>query len=423
MKIIEKKFSNGLRVVMAPQADAVTATVLILVGTGSKYETKKENGLSHFLEHMYFKGTERHPTAQTIAERFDNLGAISNAFTSHEYTGYYAKGNPVHVDSFVDILSDIYLHSTFPEQEIEKEKGVVIEEINMNEDSPQHKVWDIVFSLLYGEQPMGLPISGPKENVMSFTRKDFLKYQKEHYTASNTIVVVGGSFDPVKVQQQIKTAFAEMSSATARQAKKIIDIQKTAQAALFHRTTDQAHIALAFRSIAIDHPDTAAVSLLATILGSSMSSRLFLKLREEMGAAYYVRAEQDGLVGHGVFTITAGIDKNRLQEIIVAIIAILKDIKHKPVSAKELQKVKEYSIGMMRLGLESSDSIAGFYGVQVLLTGKYKTPEQLTREYMKVTTADIQRVANKIFVEKRSNLSVVGPFEKRVVNTDILQGL
>jgi predicted Zn-dependent peptidase len=423
MKIIEKKLPNGLRIVMVPQADAATVTTLILVGTGSKYESKKDNGLSHFLEHMCFKGTERHPTAQSIAERFDNVGAIYNAFTSQEYTGYYAKGSPEHAGTFIEVLGDIYVHSTLPEQEIEKEKGVIVEEINMNEDSTHHKVWDVLLELVYGDQAMGRTVSGSKQNVLSFTRKDFLQYRSKHYTAHNTIVVVAGNFDAALVQKQVKTAFASINTTKPAAYKKVADAQSKPQIAIFEKKTDQAHIVMAFRSIPLDHPDSAVVSLLSTVLGGGMSSRLFLKLREEMGAAYYVRAEQDSFADHGMFTVSAGIDKTRLQEIIESIVAILKDLKTRPISAQELQKVKEYSIGMVRLGLESSDSVAGFYGAQILLKGKYKTPEQLTRDYRAVTAADIQRVAKKILVEKHANLAMLGPFNQKKLSTKIFQGL
>ncbi len=408
---------------MAPQADAATATVLIVVGAGSKYETKKESGLSHFLEHMYFKGTTLHPTARSISEALDNLGAVSNAFTSHEYTGYYAKGNPKHVATFVDILSDIYLHSTFPEKEIEKEKGVIIEEINMYEDMPQHKVWDSLFTLLYGDQPAGWSIAGSKENIKRFSRKDFINYQEAHYTGGNTVVTVAGAFDPKAIEQAVKKAFAAISKEKAKSKKKIIDKQKEPHVMAVKKPIDQMHIGLAFRSVPLDHPDSAAVGLLGTILGGGMSSRLFLLLREELGAAYYVREEQDPFTDHGVFSITAGIDKQRLPEIVSAIVKCLRDIKMTLVQPAELQKVKEYTLGMMRLGLESSDSIAGFYASQVLLKGTYKTPEQLTKEYMAVTAEDIQRVAKKLFVAKHANLAVVGPLDKAAVDPALLAGL
>lgn len=423
MKIIQKKLPSGLRVVMVPHAEAPTATVLVFVGTGSKHESKPESGLSHFLEHMYFKGTTLRPSARAILEELDSLGAVSNAFTSSEYTGYYTKGNPKHIETFIEILSDIYLHSTFPEKEIEKEKGVIIEEINMYEDMPHDKVWKVLFAAMYGDQPAAWPITGSKENVLGFSRKDFLRYQKQHYAASNTVVVVAGSFDPAAVQQAVKTSFAAISREIPKKAKKVIDTQAEAKVAIHTKTTDQMHIVLAFRSIALGHPDRAAVSLLSTILGGGMSSRLFLELREERGAAYYVRAEQDSYIDHGMFAISAGIDKSRYEEIMESIVTVLKEMKDTPVSAAELAKVKEYTLGMMRLGLESSDSIAGFYGTQLLLKGGYQTPEQLTKEYMKVTAADIQRVAKKILDSRKATLAVVGPIQRESVSTEVLKKL
>lgn len=423
MKIIQKKLPNGLRLVMAPQADAATATVLILVGTGSKYEKKTENGLSHFLEHMYFKGTILRPTAKSIAEAFDGLGAISNAFTDKEYTGYYAKGNPAHADQFIDILSDMYLHSTFPEIEIEKEKGVVIEEINMYEDMPQYKAGENLFTLMYGDQPAGWSTIGLKATVSSFTRNNLLKYQHAHYTAENTIVLVTGAIDPVAVQRQIKKSFTLLSTKKAVSKSKVIDKQTDPQSILFHKQTDQAHLILGFRSLPTGHPDRPVVSLLSTLLGGGMSSRLFIRIREELGAAYYIHSEQETFTDHGIFSIAAGIDKTRFDEIMKGIVDELIRVKTELVSKEELVKIKEQTVGMMRLGLESSDSIAGFYGMQLLLKGEYKTPEQFTREYMAVTAADIQRVAKKIFIAKNANLSVVGPFEKQKITTEVLKTL
>jgi predicted Zn-dependent peptidase len=298
----------------------------------------------------------------------------------------------------------------------------------MYDDMPQRRVWDQLFTLLYGDQPAGWPISGAKENVRSFSRKDFIKYEKEHYTASNTIVAVAGAFDPKHVEQSIKkmlgtpAAFALRATASRRK-KKVIDKQLQPQSSFFHKEIDQAHIGLAFRSVPLSHPDAAALSLLSTILGGGMSSRLFILLREELGAAYYVSAEQDPYTDHGVFSITAGVDKNRYEEVLQRITEVLQETKAVLVSKEELHKVKEYTLGMMRLGLESSDSIAGFYGSQVLLKNNYKTPEQLTKEYMAVTVQDIQRVAKKLFIAKHANLSVVGPFEKGFITIQPIKNL
>ena len=196
VKPILKTLKNGLRILLIPQPQAATATALILVATGSKYENKATSGLSHFLEHMFFKGTTKRPSAKNICETLDEIGSISNAFTSQEYTGYYAKGSPQHVDKYLDVLSDIYLDSTFPEGEIAKEKGVIIEEINMYEDMPQHKVGQALVTLMYGDQPAGWPIIGTKENVLAFSRKDFIDYHHLHYHADNTIIVLAGAIDP-----------------------------------------------------------------------------------------------------------------------------------------------------------------------------------------------------------------------------------
>lgn len=424
MKIIEKKLPNGLRVVMIPQSEAQTVTALVMVGTGSLYEKKQENGLSHFLEHMYFKGTTERPNAKVIAEAFDTLGAISNAFTEKEYTGYYAKGNPAHVKDFIEILGDIYNHSTFPESEIKKEIGVVLEEISMYEDMPSYKVSEQLYALMYGDQPAGWSVIGPKSTVGAFTRKDVVRYQHMHYRADNTIIVVAGDFDTAEVYTVIKQLFAPASAKPMRTRKKVVNKQHAPQATVLHKKTDQTNIAIGFRSLPANHPDRAAVTLLAMVLGGGMSSRLFLLLREEMGAVYDIHIEHDVYADHGVFAIVAGIDKSRFDEIMDSIVKELILIKNELVPIEELNKVKEQAIGMMRLGLESSDSIAGFYAMQVLLKGEYKTPEQLAKEYLKVTAHDIQRVAKNILVAKHANLSVVGPFEKKnAIKSDFLEKL
>jgi predicted Zn-dependent peptidase len=232
-------------------------------------------------------------------------------------------------------------------------------------------------------------------------------------------VVVAGNIDPAAVRKQVATAFAALSSAVVPSFKRVADSQKHAQTAVLRKQTDQAQIVLAFRSVDLNHPDFAAASLLATILGGGMSSRLFVQLREELGAAYYVRAEQEGFLGHGLLTISAGIDKQRLDEVVSSIMGILNDIKTASVTEAELQKAKEYTMGMLRLGLESSDSLAGFYGVQILLKGKYETPEQLRRQYLNVTVADIRRLARKLLVSRRANLCVIGPFDEKELSLSL----
>lgn len=417
MKPILKTLPNGLRVLVIAQPTALTATAFVLVGTGSAYESKAENGLSHFLEHMCFKGTDKLPSTKAIVESFERIGAISNAFTSTEYTGYFAKGMPKHVPTFLEVLSDIYLHSTLPEIEIQKEKGVIIEEINMYEDMPQQKVEEILLELMYGDQPAGWMISGTKENVSGFTRKDFVAYKAKHYHAENTIVVVSGAVDPKTVYSSIKKLFGGLDQSRAAKKKKTLITKNGVQLVVARKAIDQAHVALGFHSVPFGHKDIYTLSLLATILGRGLSSRLSQALREELGAAYYVSASNDAHADYGMFEITMGIDKTRINEILRVIATILIDIKTVPVSLDELNKAREFTLGMQRLGLESSDDIAGFYGAQLLMKKEIKSPSQIEALYRKVTPADIKRVARMIFTSAHVAIAVVGPYAQKDIDT------
>lgn len=415
MKPRIKTLKNGLQIVAVP-TDAPTVTALVLVGTGSNYERPNEGGLSHFLEHMCFKGTLRYPTARIITETLDSLGAISNAFTSHEYTGYYVKGNPKHFGTFLSVLSDIYLNSTFPEAEIEKEKGVIVEEIRMYDDFHQSKVYEELMSVMYGTQPAGLPVIGTIESVKSFARADFLRYKQKHYHAANTVIAVCGTLSNT-VQRDIEKAFESIDVKEPAPKKKVKKNNKTFQESLINKEIGQGHLAIGFHSIPYRHQDAASIKILATILGRGMSSRLFLLLREELGAAYDVRADQHSYLDHGTFTIIAGVDKNRMSEILAHIAQELSRIKEELVDPVELSKAKEYAIGMLRLGIEGTDDIANFFGMQLVLGKPVKSIEAYAKEYGKVTAKDVQRVARQIFKGKNCALAVLGPYEKAQIDT------
>lgn len=409
MKIVSKTLSNGLRVVLIEQRDAVTVTMMTLIGTGSNKETKRQNGLSHFLEHVCFKATPTRPNALIINEQFEEIGAITNAFTSDEYTGYFGKSHPRHINTLIELVGDIVINASLPAEELEKEKGVIIEEINMYEDMPQAKVLELLSAQLYGDTPAGRTVIGTKDSVKSFTRNDVVKYKQHYYNAKNTVVVVVGAFDGVSVLSEIKKTFAQFPRGEQDKNAVVAFTKKTPQVLAFTKTIDQTHIALGFPSFPIDHPDGATLSLLATLLGGGMSSKLFHHLREELGVAYYVRAEHDAHSTYGEFVITAGIDTARSSEVLEAIITILRTSKQELVSEKELSKAREYSIGMLGMGLEATDMVAGFVSTQLLLTGKIKTPEIMAKEYMKVTPADIIWVANIVFDPKKARLAIVGP--------------
>lgn len=423
MNIKQTTLPSGLRLVMVPQKEAATATVLILVGTGSDYETKIQNGISHFLEHLCFKGTPTRPTAKIISESFDSIGAQYNAFTDHECTGYYAKGGPEHVPFFIDMLSDIYNNALVEQSELEKEKGVVIEEINMYEDLPHHKVGEQLYEMMYGDSPAGRSILGTKDSVQSFDTDTVTAYRNARYTTANTVVVVSGAFDPNTVKKLVAKAFAQ-----ARVGKSVKKIKTTLATTsfsqkVFEKKTDQAHIVVAFPALPVGHKDLTALSLLSVILGGGSSSRLFVRIREELGVAYYVRTDHEVYTDHGVFSVAAGVATQRVQEVVDAIAALLVVLKKEGVTTQELLKAQEYTVGMMRLGLESSDDIANYVGAQLLLKGEIKTPAQRIAEIRAVTVKDIHRVAKTLIRGDRAHFSMVGPHKEGSISTAALAGL
>ncbi len=411
MKFSKKVLKNGLRVVTIPMKDNPTATVLVLVETGSKYETKKINGISHFLEHMCFKGTTKRPKAIDISKELDSLGSQYNAFTAQEYTGYYAKSDVRHFRNIFDIVSDIYLNSTFPEAEMQKEKGVIIEEINMYEDMPNRHVQDLMMKLLYGDQPAGWNIAGEKINILAMKRDDFIKYKKSHYAPEATAIIVAGKITEKEVLKEVNKIF-NLSVRSKKTGKlKVKERQTYPQALVKFKDTDQTHFVLGVRTYDLFSKKNAVLSVLGGILGGGMSSRLFQKLREEMGVGYYVRAYNDAYTDHGFFQISAGVDNKRINEVIKAVLEECNKLKQELVSKEELGKVKECLIGNMKLSLESSDDIANFYGGQEILKHEIKTAEEKSIELRKVTAKQIQTLAKEIFKDNKLNLALIGPFK------------
>jgi len=413
MKFSKKVLKNGLRVITVPMKDNPTATVLVLVETGSKYEEKRVNGISHFLEHMCFKGTARRVRAINISKELDALGSQYNAFTAQEYTGYYAKSDAKHFDKIFDIVSDIYLNSIFPEIEIEKEKGVIIEEINMYEDLPNKHVQDLIMELLYGDQPAGWNIAGGKKNILEMKRNDFVNYKKEHYLPEATVIVVAGDVTERQVMSEVNKFFASVETGKKKEKLKVVEIQQRPEVLINYKKTDQAHFVLAVRTHDLFSKKNGALTVLGGILGGGMSSRLFQKLREEMGVGYYVRAYNDTYTDHGFLQISAGVDNRRIEEVIEAVLAECNLLKQEEVSAEELDKVKECLIGNMKLSLESSDDIANFYGSQELLRRKIENIEEKSAEIRKVTANEIKSLAQDIFVNNKLNLAIIGPFKDK----------
>lgn len=408
-----------MRIITAPMKSNQTVTVMVLVEAGSKYETHKNNGISHFLEHMCFKGTEKRSVFE-ITEELDGLGAESNAFTSEEYTGYYAKAHYKHVDDLIDIVSDIYLNSTLPSDEIQKERGVIIEEINMYEDMPQRTVWDVFEKLLYSDQPAGMTVLGPKTNIQNMRRSDFVSYHKKHYVAEGTTVVVTGNINEKKVIDHLKKAFKDISTTKKHTKKKTKDIQSKPEVSVRYRKTDQAHLILGCRAFDRYDKRSAAMRVLSTILGQGMSSRLFKIMRDERGMCYYVRATSNLYTDTGYFSVSAGVNKSRLEEAVEVVLGEMKKLKEEVVTEKELSKAKDFIIGNKALDVESSSDFAEWFGFQELYRDKIIDLKTFNTKVQKVTAHDVQKLAQEIFVDAHLNLAVVGPFKNIKKLTQIL---
>jgi predicted Zn-dependent peptidase len=406
-----KKLSNGLTIVFLKEEAQRTATALVLVTTGSKYELKEENGIAHFLEHMCFKGTERRPNAMTISSELDGLGAEYNAFTGHEYTGYYAKVAAAHLPRALDIIGDIYCNPLLTDEDIEREKGVIADEINMYEDVPMRKIGDIFMKTLYGDQPAGWSIAGTKEQIAKYTRKDILKFRKKHYVPTATTVVVSGNFDEKAVLQQVKALFGKLAEGKKVGKKKVNDKQQAPALTVAFKESDQTHIVLGVRSYPLTHPSFYALTVLSAVLGGGMSSRLFHKIRIELGLGYYVRASNDAFTDHGALAASVGVDNMRALEVLPAILEEFERLANEPIDKEEMQKAKDMLAGRMLLGLESSDEIAEYYGFQWVLRNEFIKPEEAIRRINKVTAQEVQELAKKIFLENRLNLAVIGPWK------------
>jgi len=407
-------FKNGLRLITIPMKGTKAVTVLVLVGAGSKYEEKSNNGISHFLEHMFFKGTEKRPNTLAIAESLDKIGGEFNAFTDKEYTGYYAKVNSKYLNLAIDWVSDIFLNSKLEKEEIEREKGVIIEEINMYLDAPMKYIDSLWEKLLYGNQPAGWDIAGDKEVVRKMARKQFIDYLRKNYLARSTVVVIAG--DIKKIQNtKLKTQnyFKHIKTGKLPNKRKVIEKQKKPEVLIHYKKTDQSHIYLGVRTYDIFNHRKYALGLLSVILGGNMSSRLWISVREREGLVYYIRTLLQLYTDSGYLATQAGVNNGRVEKAISLILKEYKRIAENRVSASELRKAKDYIKGATILGLESSSAVASFAGKQEILTNKILTPEEKFAKIEAVTRDDIQRIAKDIFKPEKLNLALIGPFKNK----------
>lgn len=404
--------ANGLRVITVPMQGVSSATVLVLVGAGSRYEEKDKIGLSHFLEHMFFKGTKKRPSAFEISSLVDSVGGENNAFTGNDRTGFYIKVQSQHIELAFDVLSDTLNNSLYLQEEIDRERGTIIEEINMYEDTPLYKIDDIFIELLFDGHPLGWPTSGEKKTVSNISREDFINYTKRFYQGTEMVLVVAGNVEKVRVGELAQKYF---SCFVKGQKEKIVEFkenQTRPQIKIKKKQTDQAHLYFGFPGISFFDPDKVALEVLEVVLGKGMSSRLFIQVRERRGLAYYVSTTSDMVQETGYIAARAGLNLNKIEEAVKVIAdEFYKVTQPGEIKENELKKAKEFIKGREALGLENSRSVAEWYADRELLEGKIETPDEYFAKVDKITLEDVQRVANRLFLKQKANLAIIGPIK------------
>lgn len=423
MKFETFTLPNGLRTVFVDTEAFPTLTTLVLVGAGSRYENEKNNGVAHFFEHMAFKGSKKYPNSFLVSSTIEGLGGYFNAFTSKDHTGYWIKAPNKHFETTVDVLSDMILHPLLLEEEIQREKGVIVEELNMYEDTPSQKASVLFESLLYKGTPLGFDIGGTKQTVVNFKRKTFLDYMKRLYHPKNTMLIVAGGLGKIrnskleiqKYQQIVKERFGEWKNGEKTTFVKVKDKQEKPQVLLQYKKTEQTHFCLGFRAYSFSDEKKYATGILATILGGGMSSRLFIEVRERRGLCYYISSGREMYHDVGNFVTRAGVTNNldKTKQAIEITLKEHKKIVQGDVKNEELEHAKEILKGRLLLSLEDSQNVANFLGTKYLLEEKIETIQELIGKFEKVTLGDVVDVATEMFKPEKLNLALIGPFRKQ----------
>ncbi len=399
--------SNKIPLITIPVKGARTVTALIMIKTGSKYETRANNGLSHFLEHMFFKGTKRRPDTLALSSELDSLGGEYNAFTAKEFTGYWVKVAAPKLTEALDIVSDMLLNSKFESAEIEREKGVIIEELNMYEDNPLMHVEDIFETCLYGDAPAGWETIGTKENIHRFKRSDFLRYFQAQYGTKSIYIIIAGGFKEAD-KKAVARLFATVPKNKWGDKLVVKEVQKGPRLKIVNKKIDQVNLSLGVRTVAIGHPEEFKIKLLSIILGGSMSSRLFINLRAKNGLAYYVRTASEFYSDSGYLTTQAGVPKDKTLTAIKIILSEYQRLTSELVGISELKRAKDLLAGKSLLQMEATDNLATWYARQAILRRQIITPGEFLKIMNKITPSDLQQTARKIFVNHNLNLAVIG---------------
>jgi predicted Zn-dependent peptidase len=411
---------NGLRVLTADLPYAQSVAVLVMLAAGSRYETPESGGIAHFSEHMFFKGTERRPSAREIAGAIDAIGGEFNAFTGKETTTYYVKCAAEHRDIALDVLVDMLRHARFDAEEIEREKGVIVEEMNMYYDTPRDYIGGVYEQLLWGDQPLGRDIIGTKETIRDATRETFMGYLDRWYKPSRMVLGVAGRLGDGLLERaqellgDLEDGETGAPAATAPHANGRVFVST--------KQSEQAHVSLGVHSLPLDHPDRWTLQLLATALGGGMSSRLFTEVRERRGLAYYVYGLNHSYTDAGTLYAQAGVDIARIDDAVSTIAAELRKIAAEPLPAEELEKARAFAKGRFVLQLESPQGLMMFGLRKEVLERRLPDPDEVLQGIDAVTSDDVARVASELIASDRFRLAVIGPFDDPTRFEKLLDG-
>lgn len=404
-KILDTQLSNGMPATYISVPGLTTMTVLVLVRAGLYCEDSKTNGISHFLEHVCFKGTEK-MSGRELMKHLDSLGAETNAFTSEEFTGFYAKGSPDHARDYVASIFDIFTNPIFPSDEVIRERGVVAGEYDMYQEQPMYRAQKLLSTAMFGDQSAGWQIIGTKKNILSFDRDDVVAWHSKWYIPQNSRLVIAGPMPTARIETMVNSVVGEKSAKTKVPKRlPVLDIQKEPVVIAQRAPSDQTHVCIAFRGIKRTDKNRHIAQVMSGILGAGMSSRLFVRLREDLGAGYYVSAHHIPYSDHGYIEIRFGIEGARTAEIVNEVLAECARLTTEPVSLTELTKIQNYIASHATMAMESSDAWAEYVGVQKLIDNDYEPLDDRIALLRSVTPAQIMAMAKKLLQPK--NLTVV----------------
>ena len=402
---------NRMQLLVVPMSGTQAVTLFVFCKVGSRFERSSINGVSHYIEHLMFKGTTRRPTTLIISKELERLGAEFNAFTSKDHTGYYIKVAAKHIEKSVDILSDMLMHSVFDQTEMDRERKVIIEEIKMYEENPMMHIDDLFEHALFGDTPLGWSVAGPEKVLASVPRSDVMKFKEAYYQPANMVCVVAGKIDQDPKALITKYFGSYENGHTSFPQEEKASLQKQSFLVQF-KQTEQAQVALGFPAYSYNDKRMSALEVLSTLFGGSMSSRLFINVRERLGLCYYIRSSVASFSDTGVLSIQTGVSSSKISDAVIAILKEVQEITRHEVADEELDRAKEYMKGKLILQMEASEKVAGWYAQEALFMDSIKTPEERLRDIDAVTKKDIVEVAQDIMRHERIVGACIGPIKQ-----------